>query len=146
MFKKKRIEKCRCSAIYCIVLSPINGAATNKKAATTTTTLVANCSSMRICFQTNHIPSYSNKLTIKQEREETDGGGKKWTARKCFYFTAIIRMNKYKYHIVCDWKSILLLNIYKWRRKGSVGGRKIPGTGHSWCQKRRINFIQNATA
>lgn len=46
----------------------------------------------------------------------------------CFYFTAIIRTNKYKYHIVCDWKSILLIpfkHLYKWLEKA----KKKHGTG-----------------
>jgi hypothetical protein len=62
-------------------------------------------------------------------------------ARECFYFTAIIRTNKYKYHIVCDWKSILLLNIYKRWRKGSVGGKN-PARDTCDVKKRaeRINF------
>lgn len=85
--------------------------------------------SQAIHFQTNW-PSNKKewRWRAKRKRNEQHAG-------ECFYFTAIIGTNKYKYHIVCDWKSILLLNSYKWWRKRRK--KKESGTGHSWQHSKK---------
>ena len=79
--------------------------------------------SQAIHFQTNWP---SNKKEWQRKGNE-QGRGEMYSVPECFYFTTIIGTNKYKYHIVCDWKSILLLNIYKWWRKRKYRREKKSG-------------------